>query len=456
MTCTKALKWWLIGMLFFIPFQRNIVKSIMDWNADLAIFINRIDEITLIVFIPLAIIEFYKSRKSANAILIILLTFIIFIFAGLISGIVNGNSLYVTALGIFDYIKTFLFIFVYAAFFREFSMFEKLFRSLLIVAVVLGSIALIQELWALSYRYILGKDIQDAGMYILRSVPKDIELVESFWRLGIYRTPSLVGHYNLLGFYSLFILTIYLSISKKVNYLVFCALSAGIIFSMSRMILLGFAISVGIQIFKGRKRLLYLMIPLAIALFYMSTLWDFNVWKFSNVSDSTKFNVMTEDRELPELVDAISYRGYTLDKSIEVWKDYPLWGVGPGMFGGTVSVIMNSPIYNMYNFVATSNLQEWYGIDQFWPQVMAEMGIAGLTCFAGILFSLMSICFILMQQSTSYDMKKLLMGLAIFTFIIVSWGFGGDFKNAVIFTYCAFVGMTLGSISRQIYIVNQI
>jgi hypothetical protein len=206
----------------------------MMWNADLAVILNRLEEMTLVVFVPLAIIEFIKNRKSIDKILIFLvLPIIILGISGLVSGMVNGNSLYVTALGTFDNVKIFLALFIYAVFFRDPGNFEKIFRPLLKVAIFICLIALIQEIWALSYRYILGKDIHDAGMYILQGMPADVRLQRDLWRLGIYRAPSLLGHYNILGFYSLLILTIYLFNVKKVNLLVFCALSAGIVLSSS-------------------------------------------------------------------------------------------------------------------------------------------------------------------------------------------------------------------------------
>jgi hypothetical protein len=41
------------------------------------------------------------------------------------------------------------------------------------------------------------------------------------------------------------------------------------------------------------------------------------------------------------------------------------------------------------------------------------------------------------------------MGFAIFILIIVIWGFGGTFKNVIIYSYCAFAGMTIGGMLNQ-------
>ena len=51
--------------------------------------------------------------------------------------------------------------------------------------------------------------------------------------------------------------------------------------------------------------------------------------------------------------EGIPYRVYTMNKSLEVFKDHPILGVGPGMFGGVISVIFNSHVYDEYNFQKT-------------------------------------------------------------------------------------------------------
>ena len=72
----NLVRFWLTGMHFFMPFQRNIVKIIGLKNIELrsielSTLINCLDEITVIVFPPLEIIEFYKNRKFLNRICLI-------------------------------------------------------------------------------------------------------------------------------------------------------------------------------------------------------------------------------------------------------------------------------------------------------------------------------------------------------------------------------------------------
>lgn len=449
-------RWWLTGLLIFIPFQMNIIRIIKFNNIELfgyglSTFINRLDEVTIFILFPFAMWELYRERKVFNQLYIVLLIPIfLFVMSGLMSGSLNGNSLSTTILGIIDYMKIFIVSFVYAAYFKKFSDFKKLFRFLLIIAVFLGIVALFQELWALGSVHLFDKNIRDLDVYILRVVG-DAGLAPSYWRFGIYRTPSLLHHSNYLGFYCLLILTIYLWIAKEVRFTVVIPLFIGIVLSISRMVYLGFAVLVIFQIFMGKKWFLFFLIPVMILFFYMSTLWDFNVWKIGNFSENTRLNKLIKDKEAPEIENAIAYREYAKNKAIEIWKDHCFFGVGPGMFGGFISIKMDSYIYEEYNFTegAKTLLYKWSGIDQYWPQLLAETGILGALTIAAFFISLLIIFSILRKRTNSNEIRGLYAGLALFILIAFIWNLGGPLKGATIFTYFAFVGMAIGCYNKQ-------
>lgn len=443
----NLVRWWLMGILIFLPFQRNIAKSIVLWSSELSAFISYLDEITIVIFLLLAIREFYKNREIPNRLYLILLFPIFFLtMSGFISGLVNKNSLFITALGTFDYIKNFLVIFIYAAFFKEFDKLKKIFRLLLLVAVFLGAVALIQELWATASRYILGKDIYDRGIYFLRhTLSEDAPgFFKDLWRFGIYRASSLMHHPNILGLYCLLILTIYLSMVKKVNFAVLISLFTGIFVSVSRMVYMCFVFIIGLQIFRYRKWLFTLvLIPLVIVFFYMSFLLDISEQKdmseFMKKEDSVFFY-------------KIPYRAYAGEKAMEVWKDNSFWGVGPGMFGGVVSIIFQSPVYEEYDFdfIGMRALRNYRSLDQFWPQILAEMGIIGAVGFAGLLISLFITLFILRQRAASDEIKGLFTGITAFIMVILIYTIGSGLNiTSVLFTFSAFAGMGLGCSNKQ-------
>jgi hypothetical protein len=403
--------------------------------------IGIIDELTIIIFFPIAVIVIYKNKKSRYWLyFVLLLSLLIMGIVGLVSGMLNGNALMVSMLGIFDYIKYLLVIFIFAAFFKDFTEFKNIFRLVLAVAVFLGLFALLQEIWAVGSHYIFHKDIYDPEIYILRQTP---QLFEQGWRFGIYRTASLMYNQNMFGLFSLLILSIYLYTEKKVNSLIFISLISGIIVSVSMMVYTGFALLTALQIIRGRKWLIVFFIPAIIILFNMSN----NIRESGGrVSNTVKTDSLTDDKMSPDIVNEISYRRYSINKALEVWKDHPYFGVGPGMFGGTISVQYNSYLYEEYGFNALTYLKQIKGIDQFWPQLLTETGIVGTAFFGAIIISLFVLLYLLRHEKTSFEEKGLLTGLIMYTIVILIYTFGSGLNlSAVLFTYCAFFGMGMGA-----------
>ena len=157
--------------LYIIPFQLFIFGIVESYNKGMASFINRLDEIVIVVFSALALVEFIRKWKFLDRIyLLVLLPILTFGISGIISGIANGNSMLATILAIFDYTKYFFIIFIYAAFFNDFDELKKVIRVLIIISIFLGLIAFIQEIWALASVYIFQKDKADTGVYIFRSI----------------------------------------------------------------------------------------------------------------------------------------------------------------------------------------------------------------------------------------------------------------------------------------------
>ena len=146
-TLTNIIRIWLTILLVIIPFQHRIYITIRAWNTQLSTFFNRLDELTVLIILPIAIREIYKNYKNRNSYIqpyfILLFPIFAISISGFISGMINANSLFITSLGTFSYIKYFLVIFIYAAFFTEFDDFKKIFSYILIVAVIVGFIFLL-------------------------------------------------------------------------------------------------------------------------------------------------------------------------------------------------------------------------------------------------------------------------------------------------------------------------
>ncbi|HKD77906.1 MAG TPA: O-antigen ligase family protein, partial [Ktedonobacterales bacterium] len=73
-----------------------------------------------------------------------------------------------------------------------------------------------------------------------------------------------------------------------------------------------------------------------------------------------------------------------LAKSLDLVLSHPLFGVGPGRFGGTVAFITHSPIYAHYGF--SHHNTPITSINLFWLHIAGETGIIGLGIFLWLMF----------------------------------------------------------------------
>ncbi len=439
----NLVKYWLTGILIILPFQLTIADRIMQWSNNI-LNVRYLDEITIIIFMPVALFQIYKKKDLMNKInLSILLSLTAIVISGLLSGFINGNSLLITSMGTFDYIKNFIVIFIYAALLNGIEDFNKIFSLILRVAVFVGVMAFVQEFWAIITHYILGMNIFDKRIYILRALPSDWPVTD-FWRYGIYRTPSLMFHPNNLGLYSLLILTIYLYSENKIKPYVFFFLFIGIFLSVSRMVYVAFLFLVGCQLLKNRKWILIPTVPIVALLLFMTVLPDLNL--LSNLTKQEEFNKTEEFKKEEVNREENIFRVYAANKAKEIWHDHPALGVGPGMFGGEISIKFNSPVYKNYNYSPRwfEYMKPFGSIDQFWPQSLAEIGIIGTISFILLLLLLIIIFLQIGINAHITQPTGLYIGLAISTVYICLYTFGSGLNNtAFLFTFSAITGLGL-------------
>ncbi len=452
----KITRWWLICMLVFLPFQLNIYRISELLDENLSKFLNRLDEFTVVIFFPLAIIEFYRKKETIrNHIFILLLPIVAIVVSGFISGIINNNTHLVTIHGIFDYIKYFFVIFIFSAFFRDFNEFKKIFSLLLIIAVFLGAIAFIQETWALLNRYVLDKSIYhivyfEVGQLLSSVTPNDnISYLPMPWRIGIYRAPSLMINANASGLYALLIFTVYAFIKEKGSFTIFFFLIFGILGSVSRIVYSSAVFVMGLQIIRERKWLIVLAILMGLLLFQLTFEHDFYLWKLGEQGRRSVWEKTNVDKGVTQM----SFREYTRGIAIKLWRKNIIWGVGPGMFGGPVSITYNSPFYDYekYKFMPLAKLYltKWQTIDQFWPQVLAELGIAGIVCFTFFFISLAVVLFLAIRRTLSHEIRGALTGLMTYVVVIFIYSFAYHLNiPPILFSYFALIGITLGCVTR--------
>ena len=364
---------------------------------------------------------FWMPLKSE---LMLLISLAIFGIWCLISTGVNQNSLKPTIFGTFAYMVYFLVFFVFSSIPYNRNLIKKNYIFLLNLALFLSAISVFQEILALTY---------PSSIHWWPNILSG----QAVWRLGLFRAPSLLGHPNGIGMFALFFFTVELARTResglKQNWLKFTLLGLAILFSLSRAAMGGAFIAL-FFLLPAFRRILILFLPviaLAGALL-------FNQLKSAFLA--MEAGAFDYDR----------YRAYVLEKSFKVFNDHPLFGVGPGMYGGHISIKYESPIYSRYGFRGQyfDYLRNKVGsIEQQWMQVLAELGIPGMFFF---IFLMLTPIFILYTLLTAVDdplLKALIVGLMVMPLQMGFYmlGFTVSQQQEWLFPYFAFIGMLVGA-----------
>ena len=424
----SLIKWWLTAVIMILPFQSKIEVFTKSFNSDLSNLIGGLDEVTILILLPISLLKLYINKEYPTRLYIfILIPLLLMLISGILSGIMNGNSFTVTIKGIFDYMEYFFLIFIFAAFFRSFDEVNLIYQALIKLALFIVVVALFQEAWALISRYIL--DMENYGL--------------PHWRLGIYRPSSFMKSPNIFGLYVLLIFIIYLSVTKKINYFIFFVMLAGITLSVSRIVYSGLIFLCIAQIYRGEKKFKYVLIPM------LALLLMIGLFKYIDVNKRVYLNDQTN-----QIVSSYSEaREKTRQTAISIWKDHFIFGAGPGMFGGKVSLNHNSKIYREYSYPEETmwHLRQTGSVDQFWFQIISEMGILGVIAFCALFGALITLILILRIWSSSSEIGNLFIGLLIITMTVILFTTYTGLKNApLMFTYCAIIGMAIGS-EKEMY-----
>ncbi|MHA2040094.1 MAG: hypothetical protein ACW98X_27115, partial [Promethearchaeota archaeon] len=118
----SLIKWWLAAVIIILPFQSKFSVFIKPFSNELSNFIGYLDELTILVLLPVALFKIYINKEYPIRLYNALLgPLVLLMISGTISGLINGNSFIMTVYGIFDYVEDFLVIFIFAAFFRSFD-----------------------------------------------------------------------------------------------------------------------------------------------------------------------------------------------------------------------------------------------------------------------------------------------------------------------------------------------
>ncbi|NGP88318.1 O-antigen ligase family protein [Fodinibius halophilus] len=137
------------------------------------------------------------------------------------------------------------------------------------------------------------------------------------------------------------------------------------------------------------------------------------------------------------------FRLITFEKSLEVIKDYPIFGLGPGTFGGAVAHTFYpkfNELYGLFNFWINSSIAPTT-TDVFWSHFIAEAGLVGTLFMIIILKRIYDKIDIPIDYCKAF--KILLIATIIFSFF--SMNMEAIFTSVIVFF---FIGMIIKKYSR--------
>jgi O-antigen ligase len=148
------------------------------------------------------------------------------------------------------------------------------------------------------------------------------------------------------------------------------------------------------------------------------------------------------------------YREYSFKVSLKVFKDHAITGVGPGMYGGHVSIRHNSPIYAQYGFTGEHFDYLKYGvmsIEQLWLQALAELGVLGTVLLTLLLLTPIFILSKLLSRENDTTLRGLIRGLQVMPFQMMFYMFGFTItqESQWLVPYFGFLGMLAGLKRRR-------
>ena len=356
---TNLSKYLIIILLSFLLFQ-DLIESIIKIN-----FIGYIDEIFIIAFFILSIINILSTKKINVISIYLILFLLLFSILGIISCYINSSfNLKNVILSNFISIKFWLLVFsIINLNFKEKTL-NNIKDSLEFLGFVVASFAIVNLV------------LQDKYYSLLPISP--------MYRFGIISVNSLFGHPGRYGWFMLF-MTIYYFSQYKINnkkeflsrMIVFAVLS---LLSLRTKVIIGLVMILLVDFFVNRK-FRFNFKKIFIVIFITGLL----LFSFKNVIKNT-YKLYFNDNEKEARV--------VLNKqSIYIMKRYFPFGVGFGKYGSYLAKVNYSEYYYLYGFYKIYGLKPQksnYATDTFWPAIIGETGFLGLVLYIGIMLYLLN------------------------------------------------------------------
>jgi len=331
----------LLIVIFFVLFTQALFASVF-YNA---IFYS--DEIILLISLVL-LLPIILFRKKIVFIKGIIPLLYIFFTLGLIGVLISNTNLNSFILCIFNYLKPFLFLFVFINLLHNrYAIKNNIFKCLDYVVIFLCFYSFLQEYLYLKYSINLPTSVMP------RSGIGRVSAISGHpisWSITL--VPFILRYYmqRRFIFFVIALLSLGLSVTRLPLFITFLSLTVFMFFEKS---------------FKGK--FLFAIIGFVLISF------SFN-YMFTHKTEYDRLNIIENFKT------STSLRMYSINKAIEIFEDNPIIGLGIGKFGTKQSANYHPEVYKKYNFnpgIIERIGKMSSGIDSFISQLFVETGIVG-------------------------------------------------------------------------------
>ncbi len=247
--------------------------------------------------------------------------------------------------------------------------------------------------------------------------------IEQFWTAGT-RIFGTLGRYDRLGSFLAFGLTylfacVYYIRSKTQQYwfwALFATIAAALLLTYSRASWIAAAVGIGVigvGVYADRRLKKVMVVGASIFFLYIGAVLFFtqsaqHIVESPTMSLSERVLEATSIRAWRESYDGAGRIFFIINTPRIVIPHAPLFGVGPGRYGGGVaSALDNREVYEKLHL--PFGVQNVYGqIDNNWLSIWGELGTLGLIVYAGMFVALIRMSYALLKMHTVDQFPKIL------------------------------------------------
>ena len=350
------------GFIIVILFQDLIAANLSVVNEEIVTAINNIDELFILLSLPIVIINNYRERKIK--INYFTISILIILLLGIVSSIIHDVPGNISMPGAILMFKGFLFFFIFCSIPFNQKDIQQYIRIVKILALIVLFFAFIDLLFHDTFRRLLNTD----NKIDIRSGIISIQ--------SLFIHPGIFGWF--MGFIGLYCLAYYMVFKEKkfgIFSLIFFAAS---FLSFRFKALFSIVVVIFVSYLQlGLKKILYGLIPTMIILVVSFLFLGEEIISLTELTIDRYINTSYMESARTAL--------YVVGMTIGV-DEFP-FGVGFGRYGGWIARINYSSVYYEYGLNTVYGLRpidpKW-ATDTYWPHIIGELGFIGAILWLSI------------------------------------------------------------------------